>query len=100
MRVLEEKPKVPKYLIIIPAFLDFIASNLSYVGLTLISSSVWQISKGGVIVMTAIFSRIFLKKKSTVVKTLGCVFALLGITLVEVVTVLYADGDDNSHSTT
>lgn len=69
-------------MIIIPAFLDFIASNLSYVGLALISSSVWQISKGGVIIMTAIFSRIFLKKKLTAVKTFGCVFALLGITLV------------------
>ena len=83
----------------IPAFLDFIASNLAYVGLTLISSSVWQISKGGVIIMTAIFSRIFLKKILATSKILGCLFALVGITLVQVVSVLYSTGDQTDHTT-
>jgi uncharacterized membrane protein len=79
---------------IIPTFLDFVASNLSYVGLTLISSSVWQISKGGVIVMTAIFSRVFLKKKLTLIKGLACLLALIGITLVQIITVLYSGSEE------
>ena len=89
---------MPTYLIAVPAFLDFVASNLSYVGLTLISSSVWQISKGGVIVMVAIFSRIFLKKKYGQVKIAGCLFAIIGITMVQVVDVLYSSEDESSHS--
>lgn len=79
---------------IIPTFLDFVASNLSYVGLTLISSSVWQISKGGVIIMTAIFSRVFLKKKLTLIKGLACLLALIGITLVQIITVVYSGGEE------
>ena len=49
--------------------------------------------------MTAIFTRIFLKKILTTTKILGCLFALVGITLVEIVTVLYSSGDQADHST-
>lgn len=49
--------------------------------------------------MTALFTRIFLKKILTTTKIVGCIFALLGITLVEIVTVLYSNGDQTDHTT-
>jgi len=42
--------------------MDLLSSALAYISLNLIAGSVWQISRGGVIVTTAIFSKIFLKK--------------------------------------
>lgn len=64
--------------------MDLLSSLLAYISLGLIAGSVWQISRGGVIVTTAIFSKIFLKKKFTRSSILGCVLAVVGITLVQV----------------
>lgn len=68
---------------IIPGLFDTLASMLAYISLNLIAGSVWQISRGGVIITTAIFSRIFLSKKFTNSSILGCFLAFLGITIVQ-----------------
>lgn len=68
--------------------MDLIATLLSYIALNMVASSVWQISRGGVIVTTAIFSVIFLKKRFDKPAIIGCVLAFLGITGVQLVTVL------------
>jgi uncharacterized membrane protein len=62
----------------------------------MVASSVWQISRGGVIVTTAIFSVIFLKKKFDRPAVVGCIFAFLGITGVQLVTVLASEKEDQN----
>jgi hypothetical protein len=63
--------------------MDLLSSALAYISLNLIAGSVWQISRGGVIVTTAIFSKICLNKKFTKSSILGCSLAFVGITLVQ-----------------
>lgn len=92
-----KKPKVPIWLITIPAFLDFIASNVSYFALNLIPSSVWQLSKGGAIITTAIFTRILLKRILTKRRIFGCALATVGITVVGLSVVLFSDPDSKTY---
>jgi drug/metabolite transporter (DMT)-like permease len=92
-----KKPKVPIWLITIPAFLDFIASNVSYFALNLIPSSVWQLSKGGAIITTAIFTRILLKRILTKRRIFGCALATVGITVVGLSVVLFSDPDSKAY---
>lgn len=94
------KPPVPILLIIIPAALDFLASNISYFALNMIPSSVWQLSKGGAIITTAIFTRILLKKMFTKQRLLGCAFATIGITIVGLSVVLYPSSKTHEEFTT
>lgn len=77
------KQQCPAYLPLIPGIMDLLSSALAYISLNLISGSVWQISRGGVIITTAIFSRFCLSKKFTKASVLGCSLAFIGITLVQ-----------------
>jgi drug/metabolite transporter (DMT)-like permease len=61
------------------------ATLLSYIALNMISSSVWQISRGGNIITTAILSKLLLKRKFNKTAVIGCVMAFLGITSVQLV---------------
>jgi len=47
----------------IPASADFFTSTLQYIALNFLNPSVYQMLRGGVIVITAIFSVMFLKRK-------------------------------------
>ena len=49
-----------KFLLIIPALCDFVNSSLVFTSLNFLSSSVYQIMRGGVILSTAICTRFFL----------------------------------------
>ena len=77
------KPTCPLYLPAIPGFMDVLGSGLAYLALNLIASSVWQISRGGVIVTTALFSRMFLHRTFDKNSIIGCVLTFVGITLVQ-----------------
>ena len=76
------KPKVKWYIPILPALFDVFSSTLAYIALTFSPGEVWQMSRGGVIITTALFSRIFLKTKFTRSIIFGCIITFLGITLV------------------
>jgi drug/metabolite transporter (DMT)-like permease len=76
--------------------MDLLSTLLSYTALNMVDSSVWQISRGGNIIFTALLSRFFLKRIFSGTSILGCVLAFVGITSVQVVAVLYSD---NSSST-
>lgn len=77
------------WLIAIPASLDFIATNISYVALNLLPSSVWQLSKGGSIITTALFARLIIKRRFTRLKLIGCLLVVMGITVVGVSVVAF-----------
>jgi drug/metabolite transporter (DMT)-like permease len=68
MRMLEAKSKgisvkFKKFWLAIPAISDFMISTLQYVALNFISGSVYQMIRGSSIVITLIFSVIFIKFK-------------------------------------
>jgi len=92
-----KKPKVPIRLILIPAFLDFLPANVSYFALNMIPSSVWQVSKGGSIITTAIFTRILLKRVLNKRRVIGCVLASLGITVVGLSIAVFGDKDSETY---
>lgn len=75
--------------------MDLLSTLLSYTALNMVDSSVWQISRGGNIVFTAMLSRIFLKRIFSKSSIIGCVLAFLGITSVQIVAVAYSDSKSN-----
>jgi len=68
--------------------MDLLSTLLSYIALNMVDSSVWQISRGGNIITTALLSRFFLKRTFSPTSILGCFLAFLGITSVQVVAVV------------
>lgn len=76
--------------------MDLLSTLLSYTALNMVDSSVWQISRGGNIIFTAIFSRIFLKRMFSESSIFGCVLAFLGITSVQVVAVVYSNSSSST----
>ena len=90
------KKPASMWIVLFPAVMDLVSTLLSYTALNMVDSSVWQISRGGNIIFTALLSRFFLKRIFSGTSILGCVLAFVGITSVQVVAVLYSD---NSSST-
>ena len=85
------KQKCPLYYPAIPGLMDLLASGIAYIALNLIASSVWQISRGGVIITTAIFSRIILHKKFDKSSIIGCSLTFIGITFVQIFEIILVD---------
>jgi drug/metabolite transporter (DMT)-like permease len=99
MRTLEAKSKgqiteFNKLWLAIPALSDFITSTLQYVALNFISGSVYQMTRGGAIVTTFIFSIFFLKIKVVKNQILGAALALVGVLIVGISNIAFADPDD------
>lgn len=85
------KPKASIAMVLIPTIFDLFSTLLSYIALNMVASSVWQISRGGNIITTALLSRAFLNRRFTNSAIIGCVLAFVGITCVQVVTVIASD---------
>ncbi|KAL4456533.1 hypothetical protein ABPG74_000640 [Tetrahymena malaccensis] len=78
---IQASSKLPLYGLY-PAILDGIAMTLQYSSLTLVSPSVYQILRGGVIIVTAILSVTVLKRKLNFLNLVGLFVVLLGIVIV------------------
>lgn len=94
---LKKKP-APAYTVIFPAVMDILSTLFSYTALNMVDSSVWQISRGGNIITTALLSSCFLKRVFHRGAILGCLMAFLGITSVQLVAVLYANSGSGGQS--
>lgn len=57
------KTNINPLLLAIPAALDVVASTLMNIALTMVAASVYQMLRGMIIIVTAVMSIIFLKKK-------------------------------------
>lgn len=75
-------PEASPFQLMIPALCDFCGSTLMTIGLSMISSSIYQMLRGSLIIFTTIFSRIFLKNKVFRHNLLGIGSILLGLILV------------------
>ena len=81
--------RLGKFVYTLPTFFDLLASSLSYLGLIFIAPSVYQMMKGFIIVVVAVFSVIFLKAKLYRHQILGCGLATFGVIIVGTVSILY-----------
>jgi drug/metabolite transporter (DMT)-like permease len=86
-----------RLLLLIPAGCDLINSTLVFTGLNFLSSSVYQIMRGGIILSTAICTRLLLKEHLRPREYWGVLIATVGITLVGINSVLFTSS--SSHST-
>lgn len=86
-----------RFLLLIPALCDLINSTFVFIGLNFLSSSVYQIMRGGVILSTALCTRFFLKEPLKKRERWGCGIATLGITIVGIDSVLLTN--DSTHTT-
>jgi drug/metabolite transporter (DMT)-like permease len=59
----DTRKECPPYIILIPAMCDLLGSTLTFFALSLMAPSVYQMIRGAVIFITALFSLIFLKAK-------------------------------------
>ena len=91
----EEKREAPEWLMIFPAIMDLLSTLLSYTALNMVESSVWQISRGGNIITTALLSVCFLKRAYGKGAILGCFLAFMGITSVQVVAIVFSSSSES-----
>jgi drug/metabolite transporter (DMT)-like permease len=79
----------------VPASCDFVTSNLQYIALTMLQPSIYQMLRGGVVLVTALFSVVFLKKKLQLYHYLGCALVFMGVMVVGIANfVLPAQGGE------
>lgn len=90
-----QKKPAPFYTAFWPTVFDMLAVIFSNLALNMVDTSVWQLSRGGAIITTAILSRIILKKILTTKAFYGCILAFIGVTSVQVVTVLSSSTGDS-----
>ena len=80
----------------IPAFFDFIAIPLMNLGLILISASVYQMMRGGLIFLIAISSILFLRARLHRHHWTSLVFIISGITLVGLSSIIHTSSESSN----
>jgi drug/metabolite transporter (DMT)-like permease len=81
--------KMGIFVFIIPSSFDFTASTLMFVGLALSAPSVYQMMRGFIMVVVALYSIIFLKIRLFRHQYLGVLCALIGVVIVGLASVIY-----------
>ena len=90
------KTDINVLLLAIPAIFDILASSLMFVALTRVAASVYQMMRGGIVVITAILSVLFLKRKQYRHHIFGILLILAGIVIVGVASVVFSKDDKKS----
>jgi drug/metabolite transporter (DMT)-like permease len=83
---------------LIPTICDITANTMQHISLNFISGSVYQMTKGGSIATTLLFSILYLKNRPKRSQIIGCCIAVLGIMVVGVSNVLYSNNPKGSGS--
>ncbi|CAF2807495.1 unnamed protein product [Rotaria sp. Silwood2] len=79
---------------------DMLSTCLSYFALNLTTASSFQMLRGSVMVFTAIFSIIFLRKRLTLVHWLGILTVVAGLVVVGTSDLLFNKDSEGNHSRT
>ena len=69
-------------MLLIPTFLDFMATTLNTIGLTMLAGSAYQMMRGASILFVAILSRFYLKSKLRMFHYVAIIIVLSGLMLV------------------
>ena len=90
--------KVNPFLLIIPTFCDFFTSTLTFFALEFMPASLYSMVRSGNLVVTTIFSVIFLKRKLYRQHLLGLCTIVTGIVIVGIIVIenSSSSGDDSS----
>lgn len=83
----------------IPAFCDFITSTISFFSMNMMPLSMQYMFNGGNIIMTAIFSIVFLKRKLHRQNYLGMFLNILGLCFMGVMALVVDNTEDDNHTT-
>ncbi|XP_050442962.1 solute carrier family 35 member F6-like [Adelges cooleyi] len=81
-RIVNGNQKFNPLLFFFPAICDMVASTLMYIGLNFTYASSYQMLRGGVIIFTAILSKMFLRRKVTVRHWMGILLIIVGLCVV------------------
>jgi drug/metabolite transporter (DMT)-like permease len=87
-----------KFLLAIPAACDCLASTLQYIALNFIPGSVYQMMRGGTIVVTFLLSIVFLKVKVQKYQIVGSCLAFIGVFVVGLSNLIYSSSSSSSSS--
>ena len=71
-----------KYLFAIPALFDLCGSTLVFIGLSLSTASIYQMMRGFIIVITCVYSSVFLKSKIFKHQVIGVFLTCLGLSII------------------
>lgn len=82
--------RMGKFAFAIPAFFDTLASTLMFLGLVLSAPSIYQMMRGTIIIVVAVYSVVFLKRKLFRHQYVGVAFVFAGITAVGISSVFAA----------
>ena len=80
----EEKPKINKFLLAIPGFLDTCSTGLANMGLILLPASIYQMLKGSQTIMTFLMSKFIIKNKHILDHYIAIPISTIGVTLVAI----------------
>jgi drug/metabolite transporter (DMT)-like permease len=89
-------PAIKPYILALPALCDFFGSTIMTFALVFLPSSVYQMTRGSIMLFTAAFSRIFLKSKIYRHQIFALCSIFLGIALVGLSTVLFPQEEEDS----
>ena len=95
----ETGPKIRRVLYAIPATFDVLGSTFNFFALSRVAASVYQMMRAFMIVVTAIFSVVFLKKKYYIHHMIGISMVIGGVIIVGTVTIHGSKGSGNTDST-
>ncbi|EAR88554.2 nucleotide-sugar transporter (macronuclear) [Tetrahymena thermophila SB210] len=83
-----------KWIFAIPTACDFTASTISFFAMSMMPLSIYYMIRGGNIVITAVFSVIFLKRKLFRQHVLGLFLAVCGFATIGITSILLNKSDD------
>ena len=91
--IVQLKTKINPLLLAIPASCDVMGSTCMFIALTQCAPSVYQMCRGVIVVITAFFSVVFLKRKQYVHHIVALAFIVAGVAIVGYVSVSAGDAD-------
>jgi drug/metabolite transporter (DMT)-like permease len=92
----QQRPAYNPIIFLLPALCDMTASSLMFVGLLLTHASVYQMLRGSLVIFTAIFSVVFLKRKLLAFHWFAVALVVVGTAVVGVSSVVNSDSDSDA----
>lgn len=77
----ENRPMMAFWICSIPLMLDLVSTTLEFVAINYLSGSMYNITSSIVIVSSAFFTRIILKRIFTKTQIFGCLLVMIGVVI-------------------
>jgi len=87
------------FLLAIPAICDICGTTLMNIGLLLVAASIYQMTRGALVLFVGLFSALFLKRHLHLFQWLSLVGVVLGVAVVGLAGVIYPDNPVSKGST-